>query len=144
MIARIAADVRLSQGPMPWLTSFAIGERRIDDEHRILIAACNDLCALATLGNTAARARAAATELLASIESHFASEEELFQRIRFPNHRDHISEHDAIRTIVGALLLDGTGDFRIATATARVVLVEHIIRHDLGFKSYVQEARPGC
>lgn len=128
---------------MPWLASFAIGDHRIDEEHRLLIAASNDLCVLAARGITVTRARAAAIELLAAIESHFASEEELFQRISFPHHRDHISEHDSIRNILGAMLLGGA-DFRIATATARVVLVEHIIRHDLGLKTYVQEARSGC
>lgn len=143
MIARATETKLASWGhrTLPWLDSFVTGDDRIDDEHRALVDLCNNLCALADRGVTAAQARAAACELLACIEAHFASEEALFPQIRFPHHRDHLREHESIRQIVGTLLLGKPDDFVIAAATTRVVLIEHILRHDLGFKTFVQEAR---
>lgn len=126
--------------PMPWLDCFEIGDRRIDDEHRGLLAACNDLCALAANGTAWPVARTAAVTLIATVETHFASEETLFPAIRFPRTREHLREHDVIRkALVNLLAGDPAIELRVAAATARMILVEHIIRHDLGFKTFVQE-----
>jgi hemerythrin len=131
-------------GPLPWLPSFAVGDARIDAEHRELIVTANDLCALAGCHNDHRVIRGAARELIAVTEAHFASEEKLFPAIGFTGMLSHIREHLAIQQSLGSLLLDGDlPDLIIAAATARLLLVEHIVRHDLGFKTWVQVAQ-GC
>lgn len=131
-----------TERPMPWLDCFRIDDSYIDDQHRALLESCNTLCALASRGAEWPQAATMAGELMAIVETHFASEEALFPVIRFPRQNEHRREHDAIRkTLSGLLGGEAMVDLRISAATARMILVEHIIRHDLGFKTFVQEAR---
>lgn len=124
---------------LPWLASFDVGDNRIDGEHRALIDCANDLCALAGTRPPAHLLRAAARELIALVEAHFESEETLFPAIGYTERQSHVREHLAIRDGLHRLLL---GEAKMAppeaAATVRLMLVEHLLRHDLGFKTWVQ------
>lgn len=125
--------------PLPWLSSFDVGDGRIDGEHRALIELANDLCAMAALAPPPRLLRGAAHELIAVVEAHFESEEALFPLIHYPAQQAHVREHLALLAELGALLLaDDLPDPPVATATARLVLIEHILRHDLGIKTWVE------
>lgn len=128
--------------PLPWLASFDVGDARIDGEHRALIEIANDLCALAATKPPAKVLRGSARELIAVVEAHFESEEGLFPTIAFPEQRAHVREHLSILAALNVLLLrDGPATPEVAVATARLLLVEHLVRHDLGFKTWVKESR---
>lgn len=132
----------LSTLPLPWLSSFDVGDTLIDGEHRALIHVANDLCILAQHQPPASVLLGAAHELIAIVETHFASEEALFPVIGYRGRRIHVREHLSIRESLTTLLLsDDIVDPPIAAATARLLLIEHIIRHDLGFKTWIQVAR---
>lgn len=127
---------------LPWLDSFHVGDDRIDEEHRALIDSANDLCALAQRQPPANLLRGAARELIAIVEAHFVSEEALFPTIGYTERQAHVREHVAIhRALVDLMLGERDLEPQVAVATARLVLVEHIIRHDLRFKTWIQVAR---
>lgn len=135
-----AKDGAWAERPMPWLDCFEIDNNRIDGEHRALLESCNALCALAARGADWPHAITCAGELMVITDAHFVSEEALFPVIRFPRQREHRREHDSIRKALSNLLGgEAMVDLRVSAATARMILVEHIIRHDLGFKTFVQE-----
>lgn len=128
--------------PLPWLSSFDVGDHRIDGEHRAIVELANDLCALAQHQAPERLLRDAARDLIGVVEAHFESEEALFPAIDYPDYRAHIREHLSILAALNALLLaDILHNPPVATATARMLLVEHILRHDLGFKTWVGAAR---
>lgn len=85
--------------------------------------------------------RDAARELIAVVEAHFESEERLFPTIAYPAQRDHVREHLSIVAALDCLLLrDARMAPPVAAATARLLLIEHLLRHDLGFKTWVEES----
>lgn len=127
---------------LPWLASFDIGDARIDGEHRALIEVANDLCALAVTKPPAKVLRGSARELIAVVEAHFESEESLLPTIAFPEQRAHVREHISVLAALNVLLLrDGPATPEVAAATARLLLMDHIVRHDLGFKTWVDVSR---
>lgn len=137
-----AAAAAAVPAALPWLDSFAVGDSRIDGEHRALIEVASDLCSLAASNASAKVLRGMARELIAVVEAHFESEEGLFPTIAFPEQRAHVREHISILAALNVLLLrDGPATPVVAAATARLMLVEHMIRHDLGFKTWVEVSK---
>lgn len=127
---------------LPWLASFDVGDARIDGEHRALIEVANDLCALVATQPPLKVLRGTARELIAVVEAHFESEEGLFPAIAFPGQRAHVREHLSILAALNVLLLrDGPATPEVAAATARLLLVDHIVRHDLGFKTWIEMSK---
>lgn len=132
----------LPHQPLPWLDSFDVGDPRIDGEHRALIEVANEVCALARTAPPLPMLRTAARDLIAVTEAHFESEEALFPAIGYPDCSLHVREHLAILAELRALLLeDGRRDFAVAAGTARLLLVEHILRHDQGFSTWISIRR---
>jgi hemerythrin len=128
--------------PLPWLPSFAVGDERMDDEHRRLLDAANLLCALTQGDARAADVGDGVRELIAATEEHFASEEALFPIIGFRRMLSHIREHLSILNVLrNTLHVTEDADLSGPAAAARMVLVDHIVRHDLAFKTWVLAAR---
>lgn len=138
----IATVIRdgLTGRTMPWLNSFHCGDHMIDAEHRQLIEACNDLCRLTENGADRAEAADAIDDLIATVNAHFASEEALFLRIDFPGESGHTREHRDISATMAELLTGGEMSLAQAAAIVRMLVVEHIIRHDLSFKTFILDA----
>lgn len=124
--------------PVPWLMSFGIDEGLIDAEHRSMIGLYNELCATAAADPSHARHKLAQEDVAALLAHHFATEERVFDEIDFPDSYLHRREHDHLRRLVSPLFFaPHEAQFVDALLHARTGLVEHIIRHDLGFKSHL-------
>ena len=124
--------------PIPWLASFNIDEGQIDAEHRDLIGALNDACAVAGRRPQALELRLGELDLGGMLLSHFATEESLFSHIAYPDALSHRREHDHLRWLFTPLLSAAgqRGGLAPVLHRARTALVEHMIRHDLGYKSH--------
>lgn len=126
---------------VPWLGSFLVGDPQIDAEHRSIIDLSNHVCDLAAKDGDVRSIRRAARELIATTEAHFATEEALFPTIGYHRQLSHMREHLSVLHNLCALLLARTpSDLALAAATGRRLLVEHLIRHDLDFKTWVDRA----
>jgi len=126
---------------LPWLESFAVGHHALDEEHQDLLEACNELCALIHEGGDGQIVRKAAAGLIAAVERHFASEEAIFPQIGYDQRLSHMREHLTVVDSLNKLLLKGCGlEPAVAASTGRLILLEHILRHDLRFKTWVLHA----
>ncbi|MEW5726529.1 MAG: hemerythrin domain-containing protein [Pseudomonadota bacterium] len=132
--------------PMPWLDAFAVGDPRIDAEHRALMDGCNQFCRLVAAGAATAEIMATVHRLAAAFEDHMASEEALFPAIRFPGGPRHLAEHQRLRARLTELTAHASRaqparDLGAHANALRAQLVEHLLRYDLAYKTWVEEAR---
>lgn len=124
--------------PVPWLQSFGIDEGMIDAEHRRLVALYNQVCRDAAICPGRARERLIQEDAAGQISLHFATEESLLSHIDFPETIVHRRQHDAIRAQLSPLsALADEMEFIRALLQCRTDMIEHMIRHDLGFKSHL-------
>lgn len=124
--------------PVPWLAAFAIDEADIDYEHRSMIDLCNELCSLTAFDSGSARQRMLDEDVTAILTHHFGTEERVFDEIGYPETHGHRQEHNHLRWLVTPLYAAAHDQgFAQSLLKVRTGLVEHIIRHDLGFKSHL-------
>lgn len=74
---------------MDWEARFELGVARMDEEHKGLIAAMNDVHDLDAKGADKARIDAAIARLATLTQQHFADEEAHMEAIGFPDLRAH-------------------------------------------------------
>lgn len=129
--------------PVPWLESFTVGDAAIDAEHRAMIDGCNDFCRLAARGADADEVAAVLRTLASDFAEHAASEEALFPLIRFPGGDRHAAEHRRLRERMAELVAHApvAQDLPAQAAGLRALLVEHVLRYDLAFKTWIEESR---
>ena len=131
-----------------WMDSLIIGVPEIDADHQQLI---EDAERLRTLVRRSSPWR----EIMAMIEAmaerctaHFRREEAILERDRFPSHTDHRREHarieDQIKDIRARLRGDGAPPTPAMIEVAlyfRSMLIDHLLRHDLKYKSHLLYVR---
>lgn len=122
--------------PVPWLAAFGIDDGQIDAEHRDIIALYNDIC-IDTAGSALrGLERVMQEDAIGRLTLHFDTEERIFEQIDFRDAVSHRREHNRIRKRLAPLAFDLDAlSFTRLLLNLRTGLVEHIIRHDLGFKS---------
>ncbi|GEM_PF-1767327 len=139
--AQIDMSTAKSLKPIVWLESFEIGHREIDQEHRKILGSLNDLVAASSAGRTADM-----FELCESFRhrlgSHFATEEAVLRQSGFPRADDHVETHrqhfDNVYAIVSGCGAKCTrGQQHDCAGRFAHILVDHMIRDDLDFKSFL-------
>lgn len=125
--------------PIPWLDAFDIDSGVLDVEHKWLIEALNHACLETAHCPSRGRKAVAELDIPGLIATHFTNEERLFDQLDYADSTQHRQEHDRIRRLSAPLLGSDTDDsvFAQGLLQARTGLVEHLIRHDLGFKSHL-------
>lgn len=135
----VAANYRDSLlRPIPWLESFDIDGNVLDVEHKWLIEAFNHACLETAQCPSRGRQAVADFDIIGLLAKHFADEEHLFDQLDYPDGIQHRREHDHIRWLCTPLVTAPDDDiFAHSLVQARTGLVEHLIRHDLGFKTHL-------
>ncbi|WP_395019042.1 bacteriohemerythrin [Dongia sp.] len=132
--------------PITWMDVLETGVPELDAEHRALIDQCNILISLMQGSGPWARVVAAARELALSCHAHFRTEEALLDQYDFPRLDRHKAQHRELERrfneLVGVLSgTDGSSDeHRAAALTVRGTLIDILFRHDLDYKSHLQNA----
>jgi hemerythrin-like metal-binding protein len=145
MAAPDRTDLEMSTTPQPapieWLQSFEIGHREIDQEHRKILESLNDLMAAGEQDRFADMFELCET-FRHRLGAHFTSEEALLRQNEFPRvdahsetHRRHYDNVYDIVSNCGAKCKRGQ-DHDCAGRFAHI-LVDHLIRDDLDFKSFL-------
>ena len=97
---QIRADKRKGMSLFAWNSSYALGIPQIDAEHQRLFALAEQLHGAMLKG----AAKSVERELLASLvsytRSHFAHEEQLMLRSKYPDYLQHKADHEALATKV--------------------------------------------
>ncbi len=104
-----------------WTDAFSVGVTRLDEQHKRLIGMINRL-----MGGSRARARSeSVSELLADMadyaSEHFATEEELLRRYRYPLLDSHLAAHDSFR--------ENTTQFCLAMTLGVEAIPEHMLKY---------------
>lgn len=114
----------------------------IDAQHRELVACLNEMTSFIGEGQ-GDKVHAACCKLPGMLRSHFEAEEAILRDAKYPDvdaHANHHAEtnerYNTIFTACGAACKDNRAGSCLSDLT--FVLVEHILRDDLLFKSFLQ------
>jgi hemerythrin len=92
---------------MPWSEQFVLGIESIDRQHQWLVEAANRLCSQVESEEPDDAAMREILEGLADYTvNHFILEEDLFNRLGYPETEEHKKEHDSFTNMAIHLLLD--------------------------------------
>jgi hemerythrin len=98
-------DFAAADSPMmvSWSGNFATGIELIDNQHKNLFILTNELYHACRLGGDELDSvfKETMSRMVEYVRFHFATEQELLQRIKYPNYAEHKSAHDSlIKTII--------------------------------------------
>jgi hemerythrin len=112
-----------------WTADYAVGVRQIDEEHQQLFALAESMHRAMLEG----KGKAFLEDLLARLVNytcyHFAHEEQLMERIRYPGYRQHQQQHEVLRSTVRALQDRSASGEVTMTIEVMQFLMEWLKRH---------------
>jgi hemerythrin len=82
---------------MEWTDQFSVGVAVFDDEHKKLIAIINTLYDSVAAGADKLALQRVCDDLVDYTISHFRHEEEYFEEWGYPDAKDHVASHEALR-----------------------------------------------
>jgi hemerythrin len=133
--------------PLGWLPAFAVGEERLDREHRKLMRDINELTDLIFEGPSWPSVVAKCEVLRRETIKHFKTEEEVLERTAYPKIAPHRSVHRHLRRqlddLVGHLVsVQHASRTDIEAALyLRSMLIDHFFRKDIAYKSHILSSR---
>jgi hemerythrin len=131
--------------PIAWMEVLETGVEQLDADHRTLIDQCNSLTELMETENRWPEVVQVAHRLAQSCAAHFRSEEALLEQTEFPRRERHKAQHREMERRFNDLVtflsgVDGTDPkHREAARAVRNTLVDILFRHDLDYKSHLQQ-----
>lgn len=90
---------------LTWKSWFAVGDARIDNQHRLFLDLIRRLDSQARAGDRVAQGRTLA-EVAAYANFHFLTEENLMAESGHPGAADHIAAHARITATLGDMMAD--------------------------------------
>ncbi|MCL2022045.1 MAG: bacteriohemerythrin [Betaproteobacteria bacterium] len=128
---------------MPWSEQFVLGIESIDRQHQWLVEAANTLHDQIELEQPDDAAMREILEGLADYTvNHFILEEDLFNRLGYPEAEEHKKEHDAFTHKIIHLLLDfekGEAVTKDALEFLKPWLLHHILVVDKAYTPFLKE-----
>jgi hemerythrin len=127
-----------------WDDSYSVGIGSIDDQHKQLLAICNNLWVNSFRTDDFSRNffHQNISELVNYVEYHIYEEEQLLTRIGYPDFRSHKEEHSKAAAFLNKCLLRlGTGEelsIRESIPEIQRRILSHISGSDRSFANYVR------
>ena len=128
-----------------WNQRYETGIEVIDDQHRALFAALNDLGEAFRTGTSSAHVDRSLQSLMAYTAEHFETEERYMRERNYPRLAEHLAEH---ARLVGKAreLLERFADGRPVTLDVAIFLANllkhHIDQYDLAMARFFTEQPP--
>jgi len=139
-------ETNLRSAPIKWLDSLAIDHPDIDADHREILAYFNDI--FWPDGRAfGEHIQVSCRGLRECLGNHFRREENLLRDIQYPGLDTHAEHHRILYQRMDELF----GQCAAACIEAKPegcfselydLVMDHVVRHDLEFKSFVQESFP--
>ena len=126
-----------------WTDDFIIGITAIDDDHKLLVSLINQLHEAVEAKQSQEIIASVLTVLMEYTCTHFAREEKILEKSRYPDFEMHKERHQSLKEQVIKIhrrFVEGEVD-GIDTETLVFLkewLTKHILGTDLTYKSYVQ------
>jgi hemerythrin-like metal-binding protein len=136
--------------PLGWLPALAVGEERLDREHRALMRDINELTDLLFESPSWSSVVAKCEKLREDTIEHFKTEEEVLERTAYPQFARHRSIHRHLRQQLDELIghivrVPRASRTEIEAAIhLRSMLIDHFFRKDIAYKSHVLRSRGMC
>ncbi len=117
-----------------WHDNFSVGVAEVDHEHRKLIDLINGLYGVMMRGASQDEVLDALGEIYAQIAAHFALEEKMMRRTRYPSLDEHKQDHetllDDLRDLMDDVEDDGTFDEQQLANDLNRWFSDHFRTHD--------------
>lgn len=124
-----------------WQNGWNSGNSIIDREHRELVSMGNELLNMAFSGTSAEEKKARLELLIERLNIHFRDEEEILQKIEYPDLEDHHLKHEALLSELDALyenfkkfLIDPAVLFHLIVDK---IIMEHMLMFDKTYYPYL-------
>ena len=136
----------MSPNLIEWRDEFRIGLPEVDEEHRSLIDAINQLHRELVVGAAITRVTGAIGDIHAAIASHFALEEKEMSALRYDGYVAHKTDHerllDELLDILDDVVASGRYDPAILSGRLSAWFGEHFRTHDARLHRWLVR-RPG-
>lgn len=133
--------------PLVWREEMSVGDPMIDGDHKTLISIINTAETVINEGRGRRDLQKVLDRLCTYTREHFAREESLQRRIRYPFHEAHVLEHQKLVDKLNQIRSgSGSGAYDYEEALVRLVnlledwLITHVLSHDMRMKPYVKQA----
>jgi len=129
-----------------WTQELATGVESIDDQHKQLFKAINDLLEACFSGTGHTKLDSTVQFLIDYTEKHFSDEEKLQQQYNYPKYPHHKKLHDAfdrtVREIADQLKKEGANAALLRKVNSSIGdwLVNHIKDEDKLFAAHIRES----
>lgn len=128
---------------MPWSSELEVGIEQIDEQHRWLVNQTNQLYdSLASADTDAAEVGAVLEGLMDYTVNHFIVEEELFQRLGYPESVGHKAQHDKfIAQVMDLLQRHEAGEVTGGETLSLLAdwLAHHILKVDKAYVAFFRD-----
>jgi len=114
---------------MTWDNSLSVNIKKIDEQHKQLVAMVNDLHSAMGAGKGKEVMGSVLAGLVEYTKSHFATEEELLQKHLYPGYLAHKAAHDALTRQVADVMKKFQDGQPIVTVEVMVFLKDWLVNH---------------
>ena len=128
-----------------WTEEWATGNVAIDDQHKQLVKSVNDLVDACSSGMGRSKLSTTMQFLIDYTAKHFADEEKLQQKYRYPDYPNHFKMHEAFKASVNdlskSLQTEGATIALVAKVNSSVGgwLINHIKREDKRVAEHIRK-----
>ena len=132
-----------------WDSSLETGHDKIDNQHRQLIAAVNNLIEASAIGKGDLAVMETLRFLIDYVIEHFSDEEALQAEFHYPDYLFHQRRHEEFKRLVGDLydqvMNEGATEelINMVASTMGAWLISHIKREDFRMAAFVKAAEAG-
>ena len=136
-----------------WRQDISVGDDRIDDDHKGLIAIINAAEEVINGSGSRRDLERVLERLERYTREHFAREEELQRQVGYPFHETHVLEHkNLIRTLteIRARVSDAKDAYSYEKVLQGLVdlledwLMNHVMLHDLRMRAFISATKPAA
>ncbi|HYQ38481.1 MAG TPA: bacteriohemerythrin [Pseudomonas sp.] len=128
---------------MPWTSELEVGITQIDEQHRWLVDKTNQLYdRLASAEPDTAEIAEVLDGLMDYTVNHFIVEEEIFQRLGYPQTEEHKAQHDRFTAQIMDLLQRHDSGERSGSETLELLadwLTHHILKVDKAYVAFFRD-----
>jgi hemerythrin len=131
-----------------WNESFAVGYETIDEQHKQLFTAINDLIRISKGGNAGDDLKKSLDFLNDYTIRHFFDEEQIQIKFRYPDYENHKKLHEACKQALHEIMVEwimkGSSDTLIEGVKVKVAdwLVNHIKIQDTRIGAHIKSQNP--
>jgi hemerythrin len=130
-----------------WRSTYEVGFKPIDDQHKVLIKILNDLYESQKKGTSQAIINDTLKELIDYTIYHFSTELKFFEQYSYPKESEHIAEHDDfVKKIQSFQNESEAGNIILSMKTLDFLkewTINHILGTDKEFGDFVMERELG-